>query len=533
MKNYMLLIACISMPLFAAKHGYDGTYEPCCTTHNLDHVSNTFMYTRPILQNLSTRQAIWHNFIYEKHGDVRDSFQSTFVFQQSLSLPITQWYFLPCELDQVLVAGDDVTRDLASRTIRAEWLNLPPSFEGTFTINPKQTQAGAFLEFNQDLGKIVNHSFFEGAWVSICLPVVLVENDMNLKQDVFSTTTGITINGQAGPTDIKSAFNQCDWWYAKIGDKQTNINLADINIQIGRTFTAHDNFYVAYYSTVIIPTGNIQDAKYLFEPVSGNNGHFGIGAGVDFQFPVNRPNGRYDLCFFLDFESIFFARNTQWRTFDLRYKPYSRYLQFVAKDDPTGQLIPGVNVLTYHVQVHPYNIADVSGGFRLITSNMEIELGYSLWGHGDETLSIYCDNESPRQFGIAGNQNAANELPAYDNRQLPMPATASKSTISAQAANDVECAPTTDIIIGDCGQPYVNNLGQTQRVFVPITLYDIDLSSGISKSAFNQKFQCAVGFMNKGKKRDLFFGAGGYYDKPVKRGALNTLGAWVKMGASF
>lgn len=549
MKNYILvlIVICAFVPSVFADtmygqydYPYGNGFQLCCRN---DDVSNTFMFTRPILDNTSTRRALWHNIFQEEdEGNYKCSFQVYGVVQQSLSLNQTKHYFLPGKCKRVLVAGDDVFQDLSTRQIRAEWIGLPSTFQGNFTIDPKQLQAGIVFEVNQDIGTLIPCSFFENSWINIAFPLTYVKNNMNICEDVFVTTPRTNCPcPYDNPTTIIQAFQQRDWHYAKIRSTHiTETKLADIRLELGKTFLGRDNFTVAYSTILIIPTGNIQDPEFLFSPVAGNNGHFGIGTGVNFQFPITQAEEKNALCFFLDFESIFFARNRQWRTFDLKDKPYSRYLQFVRRDDPQGELIPGVNVLTRHVQVHPYNLADLSIGFRFKTEHAEIEVGYSIWGHGDEKIRILRDNNCCEigkndlcMYGIAGNPNTPNQKPAISCCQLVMPATASNSTISCQAANDVECAANNYIIIGECSGPLIDSDGDRQRIFVPITRDDIDLKSGASQSAFNHKFQIAIGCMTQYNCIDLFGGVGGYYDKPVKSGSLNLLGAWIKMGASF
>ncbi len=526
---------------------FGGGFQMCCRN---DDVSNTFMFTRPVAGNRSTIEALWHNVEYGKPHSWGFSCQAIGIFQQSLGFDRTRHYFLPSKKDHVLVTGDADTKDLQTRQIRAEWLNLPSTFQGSFTLNPKQRQAGMIFQFNQDLSKLGDTPFFDGAWINFSLPIVSVRNNMHIAQDILSTSSSVNQFGQQNPTTIIEAFQQQGWGYGKIcSGAMTQTKLADITIHIGKTFLARDNFVVASYTAFVIPTGNIQDARFLFEPVSGNNGHFGYGAGVDFQVPLSCPDACTQVCFFLDFESIFFARNKQWRTFDLKCKPYSRYLQFVRRDDPNPsnglppQLIPGVNILTQHVQVHPYNLADFSTGLRLKVYSLEIEIGYSIWGHGDEKIIVFegncldkcsLDRACPGGiFGIAGNQNTPHQLAAVGPCGNILPATASNSTIKCQASNDVVCQQTVEILIGDCAGPQVDANGDTQRVFVPITRLDLDLQSGSAQTAFNHKFQMAIGLTYEGDAVDIFFGAGGYYDKPVKSGALNTLGAWAKIGASF
>jgi len=523
MKKYVILIALAIVPVLPLDAD-----SGCCDD---DDASNSFMFTRPITQNLSTRQALWWDIIHNKGGEFLSSVNITAMYQQSLPLFETDVYFAPsCCTDGYIVSGDKVIDNISRRKIRAEWINLPSTFNGTFSLSPVQKQAGVVFEFNQDLRKFSDASFFENSWVGIYFPLLWVENDMRLREHDYSPT--FTVSNCCCPTNpqtIAQAFRQVDWHFAKICGRRSIVSLGDINIQIGKTFLSRDHFLVAEYTTLYIPTGNIQDGQSLFEPVAGNNGHFGFGTGVSFQILMNRDDSHFAACWFINLESVFLARNRQFRSFDLINKPYSRYLQLVRENDPTATRIPAVNILTQWVQVHPYNLADLSTGLRLKTARTELELGYSIWGHGTEKIDFLCD-KFPLGYGIAGNQLAPNEDPAIYCGHFA-PATASKSTIACLAENDVimtNCLASFDQCV-----PLLNADGNAQRVFIPILPEDLRLRSAAGESAFNHKFQMSFGFAHHVGNVDLFFGAGLYYDKPVKNGALNLLGGWAKWGASF
>jgi len=517
-KYYLILFVFVLIPRFSF------CYTCCYGDEFVDHLkcdrgneftSRTFMLTRPVSQSLAADQSLWHDFIYDKH-DHKDSLQSSFqligFYQGSICREETTKYFLFDFKSCLRVLGDqkaidDNGRLKGFRDIRAEWLGLPSDFQGAFTVDPKQKQMGVVIEFNQNLKKFSDSDLFKRFWFSAIFPLVYVQNNMNLCQfDVFN-------QGQDCPKDIVEAFRQCDWRFSKIGGKQSRFSVTPIEIKFGGAYLSDGNNQIVQYSTILIPIGEEDENRYLFEPTVGYNGHLGYGTGVNFQFVLNRDNDFYDFCFFLNLEGVFLIRNRHYRTFDLKGKctpcgrgknPWSRYLLFNKKDGPPNLKVPGVNVLTKYVRVRPYNMVDFSIGWRVKGDNFELELGYNIWGHGAERIE--CIKKFKDEWGIAGVSQPGDDFAR----------SASLSTIGELKATPEEDLPADE-----------------DPVFVSICASDLDLDSAASQGALNHKFHFAGGFERKGESVDSFFGGGLYYEIPQKNSALKNWGIWVKMGGSF
>ncbi len=454
--------------------------------------SRSFMFTRPLSSHLSTHQALWHDIIYNKKGPIFGAAHFIAMYQQSISLEKTARYFLPNCKNELLVSGDNNTADRFKRDVRAEWLGLDSSFKGNLLLKPEQQQAGFLIEYNQDLKKL-GLSLFEQTWLSISIPVLLVENNLNLTQTEVSP-------GATFPHDIIEAFNQPRWAFSKIDGKRTRINTAEVKFTLGTHLISDGYYQMAYNSFLSIPAGNGQNPKYIFDPVVGNNRHIGLGAAIFYQFPLNRDLSNVAFCFFTNLEGTFFIRNKQFRTFDLKDKPWSRFLLF--NEENGRQNIPGVNVLTLESVVRPYGIFDFSMGWRLKTEWLEAEIGYNLWGKSNEIVELRSPLDHPCQCfnncGIAG--DAPNT-------------TASESTISQRAANDVD----------DKDNP----------VFIPIRENNIDLDSAEGGSIQNHKVHFSFGATHHSESADGIWGAGAFIDMPKKNSTPRTWGAWVKFGATF
>lgn len=499
MKKSIILLALIlislSVPLTATRYTSlccrPEEQNACCCDDR--KTSRSFMYTRPVLRNLPMEQSVWRNIMQEKKSDLLGGMQIIGLYQQSIPLDETGQYFLIDCKNKLLVSGDTVANSLTTRDVRAEWLGLPNNFRGELTLNPEQRQMGGIVEFHQHLKSLTELSFFQDSWVSISLPFIAVQNNMNLRQHNVS---GVGANNEF-PRDIIQAFNQPCWQYGRIVCERTAVRLAEINIKLGKTYLNKNDFLVSYYSVWTVPTGNEQDAKYTFDAVAGNNGHLGIGAGVNFQIPLNNNTELFTACWFLDMETIFHVHNKQFRTFDLFDKPWSRYLLYNRIDGPPNLLIPGTNALTHKVLVRPFNNVEFATGLRIKAEYVEFECGYSLWGHGDECIEYDCP--FPEIYGIAGDATMA---PGPS-----VPVTASGSTIAQQAANDA--------------------------AFTVIRGTDLNLDSAAAQSATNHKIHWSLGVVGLGKKIDGYFSVGGFYEWPQRNTALQNAGFWGKAGATF
>lgn len=497
---------------------------PCTVSPRGHHdFGKIFMFTWPAAFHIATQQALWHNFLYNKHGKVGATLQTTAVYQQSRPGGAATRYFLPFGDEIVSVFGDDYIQEKLTRDIRAEWLGLPANFKGEFTVNPHQRQTGLIVEIHQNLDRLITHDFLEGCWIDFEFPFIQVQNDINLCQfNVYPPATNCPPQANClgcpyQPEDIIQAMNQPSWHFAKMGPKETRFGLGEIKFRFGRAYSNENKDQLIYYAGVTIPTAQKNDPAHIFSPFVCNNGHFGFIGGINLQYALNRNLDRYALCLFSNLETALLLRNHQHRTFDLKGKPWSRYLQYVKKDGIPGDFIPGVNLLTFKATVWPYNLIDATVGLRVQGGCIELEAAYDIWGHAKERVHIH-PLDTPNQlyrssqnddfdfrfvcdFGISGTG-------VYSEPGLPdTPRTASRSTIGLQAADD--------------------------PVFVPIEPRDLDLDSGVAQAAITQALHVSVGLQRHGRGIEWFVNAGMFTAYPHRNGDLSRWGVWGKIGASF
>jgi hypothetical protein len=466
----------------------------------------SFMLIRPASYNIEMDQQLWHNFVYHKEGPWYGAYQLIGFYQGTRPTAKAARYFLINGKNELLIAGDatDATF-IRNRDIRAEWLNLPTTFHGTMSVCPSQQQMGFTLMYNQDFKTFTDVALLKDWSIGVELPVLLVENNLKFTQyDLSSTTTEVGVQ-----PDLFAAFNQCDWKYAKLPTrKQELIRPEKIKFTAGRALMHREFFQLASSMYLSVPLAHHQDAEFLFSPVVGLDRHVGIGGAVNVQFLLNKYPERLAWSFFVNLDGSFFIRGEEFRTFDLKGKPWSRYMKYTRRNSAPGVTVPGVNVMTFKSVVRPYGVFDFSTGWRINVAPFEFELGYDLWGFAGEKVELHADVINPanrscgglNEFGIAGSGTIM-------FKGEPIAATASESTIDCLAADD--------------------------ETFVAINQNDLDFCSAAAGSVLNHKVHAAAGIEHMGDKMNGFGGFGCYFEFAQKNASLSTWGVWFKVGGSF
>lgn len=463
------------------------------------------MLIRPASYNLAMDQHLWHNIVYAKEGPTYGGFQLIPFYQASRKKSKFARYFLFHGKNELLIAGDANSPDVLDRDIRAEWVGLPSDFRGKLSVCPSQKQMGFTIVYSQDLKPITDIEFLRDWSIGIEVPFIVVENNINFQQCDMKTT-GTELQTQP---DIFSAFDQDAWHYGKIAHKTQTLGRPEkVKISAGRAMMTNDYFLLASNLFVSIPIAHHQDPEYMFSPLVGLDHHVGWGGAVFMQTVLNKDTKDFAWTFFLNLEGTFFFRNSQYRTYDLKEKPWSRYMLFTRRNSDPGDVKPGVNILTLDSTVRPYGFADFSTGFRIYAKMFEVEVGYDIWGFGGERVELRYELNSEfnyrceglNEFGIAGSGTIV-------SRGQLAQATASRSTIAERAADDVE--------------------------FVGITENDIDLQSAAAGSILNHKAHIAVGIQHMGNKMNAFGGLGGFIEYAQKNGSLASWGVWFKVGGTF
>ena len=327
-------------------------------------------------------------------------------------------YFLPpgCttnflrvkEFNLVTANSDDGNplKDLEARHFNIR--TVEETFASTITFCPEQSVVGVGLCFKQTLSAKCDGT--PGFWIELSVPIMRVTNNLHLTESIENDGGGpveeIGLDNSPRVGSMIDALNQTNWHFGKIPEKcQSETGVADVELLFGYNSFNCDTYTMASFGTLVIPTGNHIKAKTLFEPVVGNNRHFGISLGSSFAYQL-WCRGRHTVHICLDNNTRYLFSNLQTRSFDLIGKPWSRYMETYKGSEEAAQALrevnpnigtSGINVFTRCVRVSPH----LSGNFNtgiVITRNSDcaswlLEGGYNLFVRQAEVLDFECSNE--------------------------------------------------------------------------------------------------------------------------------------------
>lgn len=460
-----------------------------------NRTSQTYLFTRPAIHNITAKQALWHDMAY-KNSDLDYNFQIVPIYQKSIknkcskkSRHISEYFLLDYQ-STIVVAGDNYKPN--ERNVRAEWLGLDKDFQGIFNLLPEQSQAGFFLDAKVDLKHLVPDTFFESCYVGATISAFTVKNHLNMDEKILN-----------GKGSIIEQLQRKNLKFGKFLQESKSSGLSDLKLLIGTEYNIESGFEATYDFYILFPLAKKQNGRQLFQATRSFNGHLGYGNAINLQFPLTEKCSEYLVAFYFEAENIYLFENHQYRSFDLYFKQWSRFLLLNKIDGTTN--IPAINVLTQKVKVKPYNVVDLSAGFRYKKNCLEVEVGYALWAHGGEGIEFDDKNCFGKVYGIA----------AKPGEFTPngIPATASTSTIDFQGPTDKD--------------QFGNN------IFVPIERRDLNLCSASSRSTLVHRAHFAIGNVSKDCDYNKLIAFGFFYEIPQNNAALQQWGIWGKVGASF
>ena len=427
MKKIPLLLACLAGPgvLAASSSASSNAYK--FTSRSIMNISQTAPID-PLMYKVFT-----DHFVYDREEVKENKLKRKIkhLCKESKSyFNIMAWggsttnhediarYLLPFGKTQLKVReGCNSLTNLGVNTpnnqdIIAENFNIvtnQKNFCSVLDFKPKQTFAG--------VGFAGYYQISNSTWVAFELPVIHVKNSLDFVETVTYAGGGAVVQSAAATSegfdntpfvpDMTTAFKNPYMLYGRIDGSQSHTAVAYLNLKVGYTYIYEADRSLQVYGGVVLPTGNKPKGIYLFEPLVGNNKHFGIILGSFFtrQFHTNRF--AFDIA--VDSNTQWLFPNTQVRPIDLAGKPWSRYLGLYANNnqrllDAANTTVSsqmryqtwGVNLLTQEVKVNPHFTTDLVFNFSFeLPHNGAFDLGFRCYWQQDEDVTL----KNPWQLG--------------------------------------------------------------------------------------------------------------------------------------
>lgn len=428
-------------------------------------------------------------------------------------------YFLPVDKSCIRITedgspnfhGTDVTagfmdivtvplRDKTARGIQDEIGNM--TYDSVVNFCPKCTEVGVGLVFKYQLP--------EQCWFSLATSVVQVRNKLNICENILDA-------GGAGPDSgfgYKSLYafinSGCSTWnYGKFcGGCIKKTGVPEIEITLGHDHEHADVGKTSGFLGLIIPTGSAVCQKYLFAPLIGNGKHVGLFGGVQGEYTLAQGN---DITISLVPSGLirYLAPRQEQRSFDLKGRPWSRYMWVWLNNDALGdpavgtnvasalqRMVPLVNYSTLCVDVNPNWSVDVNLGLQFERERTKFELGYH--GYAREAEDIcFCGANMADGLGLQAFTGYLNKW--EDNDHLPV--TRSFASINAPVFS-------ANSSLADYAS---YTAGLTNATYIPVTLDSLDLDSARTPAAFAQTIYVLLSHQFDTKKIPVALRVGGSY----------------------
>lgn len=351
----------------------------------------------------------------------------TVMYQQSrANTHINQCLFgadLMCG-NSILIQGSHVNNGARDEQAWfADYFGLPTDFSSVVSYNPSvknviaelggwYTRKGFFIDFQLP---IVHTTARLHACESVQQDGELGYTEGYFTPDAVDSMNLLTsaqqfFQQEAAPVlgnDVVSNPLQVSKWIfanSTCHDMQKQTRVADIIVRLGYDALAKERAYLKAYARVSAPAGNKPEGIVLFEPIVGNGGLWGLGAGFSGQLDVWHRNAcNAALSLFVDAYAQHLFKARQKRSFDLVAKPNSRYMLAQklgpVRQDPSlsgpsdagvefqNEYAPVANLTYGCVNVSVAVEGEITARLTGFLGSWQTAVGYNFWGRSREHIS--------------------------------------------------------------------------------------------------------------------------------------------------
>lgn len=418
-----------------------------------------------------------------------------------------------------------LTDGFRGNDVEARHLNIQTNtgtFRSRVCFEPKQRVVGVGFTFRRYLNEKCDDNYLY--WFELSSAVERVTNRMNLREQVLDNGGGVApvigLDNSLRVGNVTSAFKQNNWNFGRIDDCrcESRTGLADVEIKFGWIGIQAECCQYSSYIGVVAPTGNRVRNHKVFEPMVGNNHHFGVISGTALHFEFGELACGGALSWKLDTDARYLFPNHQIRSLDVVGKPWSRYMETYRNQDEAiaaFRLIPtnnteasnlgtsGINVFTRCVRVSPH--AAFTGNTALFYTN-ECGCGNII---GELGLNFYARQAERIELECAGGGEFTPALKAVNGLG---------QTTYARTIRD----------------NFVNsNIAPTSTAFTYGSLRgcDLDVESAAHPAIFSSIAYAAIGF--KAQDCPAIAGIGGSYEFASVNTSLQRWTIWGKFAYAF
>lgn len=317
-------------------------------------------------------------------------------------------YFFPYSKQQLLFGDrdsiDNPNRDSVDLAYNF-FIHTSDAGSRNVTLSMKPEQQTHYVEANYyHTFSICNAPLF----FMIHVPVINVSNQLNPSFTPQNFPSDVAPN----PDDLSNFFagNFTNTNTRKLqaplqsltftNGKNTSCGIADMSFLVGWLIAQDKTFQANLAAGITLPTSNKPKGRVLFEPLRGNNGHWGITLHGECTKQLQIQN---DLSLEINTmtDLLYLIPNNQTRTAGIRSLAWGQYALLGKNGAINEPIFPAANVLTGEVKVTPGIQATSMVTTTLVNPYVNVGIGYSLFIKGEEGVGLNKDQFPEETYGIA------------------------------------------------------------------------------------------------------------------------------------
>lgn len=409
----------------------------CCASSSFGATKAVLPYVPLRSQGLNTPRhlsgMIQQLYMDPVRNHVHGAVDATLFYNRSFDTDtLTECLFGIKECQAITISGSQVA-DRGADDWLADYFYLPTDYKSSVSFSPRIDNIGAEFslyvgldEWAPGLYFVVHAPLVHSRWdLNMCetievkgtnthepgyfTPDTLSRNDMlaNFTQYAEGCSVG-PFAQTVGNTDLTTTFENLRNARMTV-DTLNQTRLADLRTLIGYNFVRKDRLRIGLQGIMAAPVGNRPEGEYLFDPVIGNGHHWELGLGVTANGALWRSEDQEkQIIFSLDAKATHLFASRQLRTFDLKGKPFSRYMLAQRMGSPVvgnlkgggtsataqfmQEFLPVANLTKLCVDVSSNVQAEITALFTFVCDNFSWDLGYNFWARSCENFTLRGPN---------------------------------------------------------------------------------------------------------------------------------------------
>lgn len=369
----------------------------------------------------------WSGSIYQHDSDeLRACFKVQLEYGANNKRAEIGKYFSPSTTNVFVVGPEDTAGALNDTNWAGVNLVLGNTFKSTVTLKPKAQDLIVDFGMYVDLGEWLDGLYFRShmplqnaRWEVEIEEAITTAAGASAAGNMYNLTDATTLPYANFVEAIKGDKTVDDvttkWRHGRVDGKRTETKLGDINLTLGYNFINKEHCHLGVGVTGILGAGGKTKAEYMFEPVIGYAGRFGVGGTLEGGARLWDKDDTHQLVANMTFYAAHLFDNEQVRSYDLTASgDMSRYLlvkKVVSNTYETNGVLDNmINVGSLKAKIGVDVVYNGNITFNWQMDNVSVDFGYQVAGHGKEKHKSWLDTiaaDTYTLYDLTGNNCSA------------------------------------------------------------------------------------------------------------------------------